>query len=113
MTGSAPQPLGTGTPSFAAAIEAATGQRPARVIPLSGGCIGEIYKVELEDGARLVAKVSAAGGLAIEGFMLGYLKMHSALPVPAVLHGTDCLLLIRFSGVSKRYNVKHDGTLLP
>ena len=47
MTGSAPRPRGTGTPSsgtpsFADAIEAATGQRPARVIPLSGGCIGEI-----------------------------------------------------------------------
>jgi len=101
VTGSAPQARdtgtpSTGTPSFADAIEAATGQRPAQVIPLSGGCIGEIYKVELEDGARLVAKVSAAGGLAIEGFMLGYLKMHSELPVPAVLHSADKLLLMEY-----------------
>ena len=86
----------TGNLSLADAIEAATGQRPAQVTPLSGGCVGETYKVELEDGAALVAKVSAAGGLAIEGFMLGYLKMHSELPVPAVLHSADKLLLMEY-----------------
>jgi fructosamine-3-kinase len=84
------------TPSFADAIEAAVGQRPALVGPLSGGCIGEIYKVELPDGGRLVAKVSPEGGLAVEGFMLSYLKMHSELPVPEVLHSADCLLLIEY-----------------
>ncbi len=84
------------TPTLANAIEAATGRRPARVRPLSGGCIGEIYKVELADGVRLVAKVASKGGLAVEGFMLGYLKTHSGLPVPAVLHCEDRLLLLEW-----------------
>ncbi len=84
------------TPSFGDAIEAAMGQRPSRVSALSGGCVGTAYKVELEDGARLVAKVSETGGLAVEGFMLGDLKMHSALPVPEVLHAADKLLLLEF-----------------
>ncbi len=83
-------------PSFGDAIEAATGQRPAQVGRLTGGCVGEIYKVELKDGTPLVAKVSETGGLAIEAFMLGYLKMHSELPVPEVLHTADKLLLLEF-----------------
>ena len=91
MTETSPQ-----TPSLADAIEAATGQRPVRVSPLPGGCIGEIYKVELADGRRLAAKVSSAGGLAVEGFMLSYLKAHSGLPVPELLHSADGLLLLEF-----------------
>lgn len=92
----------TPAPSPAEAIEAATGRRPARLSPLSGGCIGEIYEVEFGDGERLVAKVSAAGGLAVEGFMLAYLKTHSALPVPAVRHASARLLLIEYVETSGR-----------
>ncbi len=84
------------TPSLGDAIEAAMGQRPSQLSRLSGGSVGETYKVELNDGARLVAKVSEAGGLAVEGFMLGYLKMYSELPVPEVLHTADKLLLLEF-----------------
>ncbi len=91
MTGETAQ-----TPSFGDAIEAAMGQRPSQVSALSGGCVGTAYKVELKDGARLVAKVSETGGLAVEGLMLGYLKVHSALPVPEVLHAADKLLLLEF-----------------
>jgi len=91
MTGEAPR-----SPSFGDAVEAAMGQRPARVNALSGGSVGKVYKVVFKDGARLVAKVSETGGLAVEGFMLGYLNMHSELPVPEVLHATDKLLLLEF-----------------
>ncbi len=90
------------TPRFGDAIEAAMGQRPSQVSALSGGCVGKAYKVELKDGARLVAKVSATGGLAVEGLMLGYLKLHSALPVPEVLHAADKLLLLEFVETSGR-----------
>ncbi len=86
----------TQTPGFGDAIEAAMGQRPFQVSALSGGCVGTAYKVELKDGTQMVAKVSATGGLAIEGFMLGYLKTHSELPVPEVLHAADKLLLLEF-----------------
>jgi fructosamine-3-kinase len=91
VTGAAPQ-----GPSFRDAIEAAMGQHPARIGKLSGGDVGETYKVELEDRTQLVAKVSEAGGLAVEGSMLGYLQMHSQLPVPEVLYATDKLLLLEF-----------------
>ncbi len=91
MIGEAPR-----SPSFGDAVEAAMGQRPARVNTLSGGSVGKVYKVAFKDGAHLVAKVSETGGLAVEGFMLGYLKMHSELPVPEVLHATDKLLLLEF-----------------
>ena len=99
MTEPAPQ-----TPSFGDAIEAAVGQRPSQVGKLSGGCVGEVYKVELRDGTQLVAKVSESGGLAVESFMLGYLKIHSALPVPEVLHAADNLLLLEFIETSGGLN---------
>ncbi len=99
MTGAAAQ-----APSFGDNIEAATGQRPARIGRLTGGCVGETYKVAFDDGAVLVAKVSETGGLAVEGFMLGYLKAHSELPVPEVLHAADTLLLLEFVETSGGLN---------
>lgn len=83
-------------PRIAAPIEAVTGSRPNRLTPLSGGCIAEIYKVELINGANLVAKISVQGGLAIEGIMLDYLAKHSRLPVPKVLSSSDQLLLLDY-----------------
>ena len=83
------------------AIEAATGRRPSRMARLSGGCIAETYEVEFEDGGRVVAKFSASeGSLALEGWMLGYLQRHSRLPVPAVLHADDSLLVIDYVATS-------------
>jgi fructosamine-3-kinase len=79
----------------ARAIEQATGRRPARIAPLGGGCVGEVYRVDMADGETLVAKLGAAGGgLAVEGWMLRYLAGHSALPVPAVIHADDTLVLM-------------------
>ena len=73
------------------------GSRPARLDSLGGGCIGEVWRVVLENGSSLVAKVGeAGGGLELEGFMLRYLAKASRLPVPAVLHADDRLLLMTF-----------------
>ncbi len=68
------------------------------VRPLSGGCIGEVYAVDLADGRRVVVKVddSAQPKLDIEGYMLQYLAQHSALPVPAVHHSDAALLVMDF-----------------
>ncbi|MDH3233475.1 MAG: fructosamine kinase family protein [Alphaproteobacteria bacterium] len=80
-----------------ARIEAAIGQRPVRLAPLSGGCIAEIYRADFADGERLVAKLAGSNGdLALEAYMLGYLRQHSALPVPAVIHGAPDLLIMDF-----------------
>ena len=74
---------------------------------MGGGCIGEVHKVELEDGTRLVAKVDrdAESHLEREAYMLRYLRQKSDLPVPEVYHGSETLLLMEFiegsSGFSK------------
>lgn len=80
-------------------IENATGLRPSRLAPLSGGCIGEVWRVAMPDGTTLVAKTAnnaANGELSVEGWMLGYLAERAPLPVPEVVHCDDQLLLMTF-----------------
>jgi fructosamine-3-kinase len=86
-------------------IEAAIGVRPTTSRGLSGGCIGEVYRVELGDGDRVVVKVddSAKPRLDIEGYMLHYLKEHSDLPVPGVRHSTPDLLIMDFIEGDSRF----------
>jgi fructosamine-3-kinase len=75
-------------------IEQVTGRRIASSRPLSGGCIGEVYRLHLSDGSDWVAKIGTPGsGLALEGRMLGHLRDHGA-PAPEVLHADDTLLLM-------------------
>lgn len=79
-------------------IEAITGTPPKTIRSLHGGMIGEVYRVDLNDGRTIVAKVGDAhhGTLDIEGYMLTYLNERSALPVPAVLHSEKGLLLMTY-----------------
>lgn len=79
-------------------IETVLGVRPQGFTALSGGCIGEVYRVRLPGGESVVAKVSDGQGasLELEGYMLRYLAEHSRLPVPAVLHSSAALLLMAF-----------------
>ena len=75
------------------------------VRPLGGGCIGEVYMAELEEGTPLVAKVDIKGEshLEREAYMLGYLREKSDLPVPEVYHGSEKLLLMQFIEGSSRF----------
>lgn len=79
-------------------IEQLVGRRPRQRRALSGGCIGDVYRLDFADGAPLVAKVGDgdSDGLALEGAMLTYLREHSRLPVPDVLHADDTLLLMSY-----------------
>ncbi len=77
-------------------MAAALGDRPLRTIPLSGGCIAEIYRVDLASGGRVVVKLSDKGGLDVEAFMLRYLAANSDLPVPGVIHAGDSLLIMDY-----------------
>jgi len=92
---------------IAGGVEVALGERLKSFRPMGGGCIGEVHKVELEDGTRLVAKVDrdAESHLEREAYMLRYLRQKSDLPVPEVYHGSETLLLMEFiegsSGFSK------------
>ncbi|MFZ0544445.1 MAG: fructosamine kinase family protein [Candidatus Promineifilaceae bacterium] len=79
-------------------IKEITGQSVTSVEPLSGGCIGEVYRVRLVDGSSVVAKMEDGPRpqLAVEGYMLRYLAENSQLPVPAVLHSEPGFLLMTY-----------------
>jgi fructosamine-3-kinase len=87
-------------------IEQHLGGRLRSARPMGGGCIGEVYRVELEDGATLVAKVDREGEshLEREAYMLRYLRTESDLPVPEVYHGSETLLLMEFIEGSSRFS---------
>jgi fructosamine-3-kinase len=86
-------------------VEAHLGERLRSVRPLGGGCIGEVYRAELEEGTPLVAKVDRNGEshLEREAYMLRYLRQKSELPVPKVYHGSEKLLLMQFIEGSSRF----------
>jgi fructosamine-3-kinase len=79
-------------------VEAHLGERMLSVRPLGGGCIGEVYRAELEEGTPLVAKVDREGEshLEREAYMLRYLREKSELPVPQVYYSSETLLLMEF-----------------
>jgi len=86
-------------------VGAHLGERLLSVRPHGGGCIGEVYRVELEEGPPLVAKVDREGEshLEREAYMLRYLRQKSELPVPKVYHGSEKLLLMQFIEGSSRF----------
>jgi fructosamine-3-kinase len=88
------------------AIETAVNQSIRDISPLSGGCVGQVYRVHLADGEKFVAKVdeSAQPVLATEAFMLRYLAEHSDLPVPDVVFNSDQLLLMSYLLGDSRFN---------
>jgi fructosamine-3-kinase len=79
-------------------IKAVTGRPTENIVPLSGGCIGQVYRVKLANGQSLVAKVDDGPSpkLGLEGYMLRYLSENSRLPVPAVFHSEPGFLLMAF-----------------
>ena len=84
--------MGMGTGPLSDRIAAIIGQRPDRLSPLSGGCVGDVFRAEMPSGGDLVVKVGA--GLDLEGRMLTYLAERSSLPVPQVVFADDALLVM-------------------
>jgi hypothetical protein len=80
-------------PVLAGRIEAALGVRPVAAAALPGGSTVAVLRVDLADGSRVVAK-AGQGALLLEAWMLGELARHSTLPLPAVLHEAEDLLLL-------------------
>jgi len=76
------------------AIETALGRRVTRATALHGGCVAEVWRIALDDGEELVAKLG--GGLALEAFMLDWLKRNSEAPVPELRVARDDLLIMEF-----------------
>ena len=78
-----------------AEIENAMKARITAIAPLSAANNAQIYRIGLDGGRVLVAKV-AERGLDIEAWMLGYLKTKSQLPVPAVLYSNEHVIVMEF-----------------
>ena len=80
---------------LSAALTEITGKKVIRLIPLSGGCVADVFQAHLEDGSFVVAKAGdKASGLSIEGDMLRYLGTHTRLPVPDIIHIDNNLLVM-------------------
>ncbi|MBM3564562.1 MAG: fructosamine kinase family protein [Alphaproteobacteria bacterium] len=85
-------------------IAAALGATVSRLSPLSGGCVGDVFRADLSDGRRVVVKAGEEGSrLDLEGWMLGRLAAVN-FPVPAVLHAADDLLAMDFVETSGGIN---------
>lgn len=76
-------------------IEKQLGKRLAAAAPLSAANNAQIYRLGLDGGTSIVAKV-AARGLELEAFMLRYLRSKSALPVPTVHYSNDHVILMEY-----------------
>lgn len=73
-------------------IAVALGASVRCLAPLSGGCVGDVFRADLSDGRRVVVKAGEAGSrLDLEGWMLRTLA-DNGLPVPGVIHAADDLL---------------------
>ena len=104
------------TPAARQAIAAATSALVTHAAPLIGGCIGDVWRVDLADGRRLVAKTADAGGtLDIEGYMLDYLARTQTVPVPGTIHAEPALLVMEHVETSGRLDAaaqEHAADLL-
>ena len=80
------------------AVETAVSSQVQQLVPLSGGQIGQVVRVVLSDGTRLVAKFDdgAQPELDIEGAMLRFLADESDLPVPQVVYCQPHLLIMEW-----------------
>lgn len=106
-----------GKNDLAEEIGALVGREVVDVGPLSGGCVGEVYRASLSDGDDVAVKIDRSGNGALdrEGYMLDYLAEHSELPVPAVLHSSNTHLVMEFVEGGSSFNVaseKHAAELL-
>jgi fructosamine-3-kinase len=77
--------------SLAFRLESHLGRRVVSARALTGGCVAQVSRVLLDDGQSVVVK-QGGDGLALEGWMLSYLK--GKLPVPEVLLALPDLLVM-------------------
>lgn len=80
--------------AVAAQVEAALGARIAAAERLGGGQIAEVWRARLDDRRSVVVK--SGHGLAVEAWMLRYLKAHTAAPVPEIYVAEDELLVMDY-----------------
>ncbi|MCC9621557.1 fructosamine kinase family protein [Thalassospira sp. MA62] len=75
-------------------INQVTGATITRQSAVSGGCVADVRKLDLDNGMSLIAKLGARADLEIEGEMLRYFAQKSPIPCPDVLFAShDCLIM--------------------
>ncbi|MCA9298285.1 MAG: fructosamine kinase family protein [Phycisphaerales bacterium] len=82
-------------------LEGILGQRVVSLEPLTGGCIAEVHRADLDDGTSVVVKRGVH--LDVEAYMLRELEDH--LRVPRVVHAESDLLVME--------HIAHDGRSSP
>jgi fructosamine-3-kinase len=88
--------------ALAELIKNHTGASVRFIAPLSGGCVANVMRADLDDGRQLVIKQSTTHdaesdvGLLIEAEMLRYFKAHSPINCPEVIHASDACLVMTF-----------------
>ena len=88
------------------ALETAVSSQVQKIAPLSGGQIGQVYRVWLADGTPLVVKYDddPEPQLDIEGQMLRYLAEQTQLPVPAIIFSQPHLLVMEWLPGQSRFS---------
>lgn len=82
-------------PDIRQTIETATGAAPIDFVALRGGCVSDVMRVDLADGRRVVIKLGdETTGLMQEAGRLRYLADITRLPVPAVIHADQRVLIM-------------------
>lgn len=76
-------------------IEGELKRKLVAAAPLSAANNAQIYRLGLDNGASVVAKV-ASRGLDVEAFMLRYLAEKTQLPVPKIYYSNDHVILMEF-----------------
>lgn len=76
-------------------IESNLNRRITSIAPLSAANNAQIYRLNCSDNSVLVAKV-AENDLAIEAWMLDYLKKNTKLPVPEVFYAKDHIMVMEY-----------------
>ncbi len=91
-------------------IAALLGAPIVRTGALGGGCISDVWRLDLADGRTVVMKRGA--GLELEAWMLRWLRRHGTAPVPAVHHAAPDLLIMDFvDGESSRLSLEAEAHL--
>lgn len=75
-------------------IKTLLGADVRRSEPLGGGCLGDVRRLNLDDGRTVVAK--RGRNLDVEARMLGFLKAQTSLPVPEVYHCSEQIIVMEW-----------------
>lgn len=102
------------TAALQSEVEQAIADKIVAMAPLSAANNAQIYRLRLNSGKQLVAKI-AERGLDIEAWMLNYLAEKSKLPVPKVYYSNEHVIImscVEAQAMVDEQAQRHAGELL-